>query len=69
MASIGVDWNTVLSTREEDLYNIDEEEVDGLYAFLLATPVSSISGHVKNADSLLKILAVSQALFKVAMHV
>ena len=67
MAGPRVDWDTVFRTREEELFTAGEEAVDGLYAFLLSSPVTSIFDHLKTPDNLIKILGVAQTLFKVGI--
>ena len=66
MAAQGIGWEAVLATREEELATVSEEEVDGLYAFLLTTPFNDTS-HVRDPESLLKILRVVQAVFRVCV--
>ena len=67
MDTQGVDWETVLATKEEALTTAREEDVDGLYAFLLTTPFSD-TNYAHDPDSLLKILRVVLAVFKVCAH-
>ena len=68
MAIQGVDWETVLATREEELLTAREEDVDGLYAFLLTTPFGD-TNYASDPDSLLKILRVVLTVFRVCVCV
>lgn len=60
-----VSWEGVLSTNEGDLGKESEETLDALFVFLLTNTLNKGNQLAKDSENLLKILRVTQAVFKV----
>ena len=60
-----VSWEGVLSTNESDLGKESEETLDALFVFLLTNTLNKGNQLAKDSENLLKILRVTQAVFKV----
>ena len=60
-----ISWQGILSTNEKDLEEESEETLDALFVFLLTNTLNEGNQLSKAPGNLLKILRVTQAVFKV----
>ena len=60
-----VSWQGILSANEKDLEKESEETLDGLFVFLLTNTLNKGNQLSKDPENLLKILRVTQTVFKV----
>ena len=66
MESVRMDWEGVLSAESGEIEQ-DEQLLESLFSFLLRHNVSRDSELVRNADSVVKILAVMRTVLKVGV--